>query len=387
MSAEANKFDNASEDFSQPRKKSFGYGLFSILVNIFVILLIGFAGFLAWNKYINKSSQLSFLQPKTNLIQETPTPLPSQEVPNTTVDLSSQLQNISYEKQGIGRMAMPLTTIPDRPSQNIVTYTVQTGDTLFTIADIFKIKPETLLWGNYDTLQDNPHFLKPGQVLTVLPVNGTYYQWTEGDTIEKVAAYFNTTPDDILSFTANNIDLTKLSEKDSGIQPGTWIIVPNGKRAIKDWGPPAITRSNPASARYYGAGSCGSVYEGAVGTGSFVWPTTDHTISGNQYNPNVHPAIDIGGQLGNPVYAADTGVVVYSGWSDFGYGYLLVIDHGNGWQSAYAHLNSVGASCGQSVIRGGLVATLGSTGNSTGPHLHFELIFNGVKVNPLEYVQ
>lgn len=382
-----NIVEKTSEQFSQPQKKRIGLVLLNIFVNIVVVLLIAVAGFLAWNKYINKNNDFFLVNSIQKESQEQPTSIPTQADANTPINLSPVQANISINNTGIGRNAEPLTTIPDRPSENIITYTVQTGDTLFTIAEAFKIKPETLLWGNYETLQDNPHFLKPGQILTVLPVNGTYYQWAEGDTVEKVAAYFKTTPEDIVSFSGNNIDLTKLSEKNSGILPGTWIIVKNGRRAIKDWGPPAITRSNPASARYYGAGSCGSVYEGAVGTGSFVWPTTDHTISGNQYNPDVHPAIDIGGQIGNPVYAADTGVVVYAGWSDFGYGYLLVIDHGNGWQSAYAHLNSVGASCGQSVIRGGLVATLGSTGNSTGPHLHFELVFNGVKVNPLEYVQ
>lgn len=382
-----NIVDKTSDHYNQPSKKSIGLVLFNILVNILVVLLIALAGYLAWNKLIVKNNNYVLFNSIQKEHPEQPTPIPTQADSTTPINLSPLQASISVDNSGIGRNAEPLTTIPDRPSENIITYTVQTGDTLFTIAEAFNIKPETLLGGNYETLQDNPHFLKPGQVLTVLPVNGTYYQWTEGDTIEKVAAYFKTTPEDIVSFSGNNIDLTKLNEENSGIAPGTWIIVKNGRRAIKDWGPPAITRSNPASARYYGAGSCGSVYEGAVGTGSFVWPTTDHTISGNQYNPDVHPAIDIGGQIGNPVYAADTGVVVYAGWSDFGYGYLLVIDHGNGWQSAYAHLNSVGASCGQSVIRGGLVATLGSTGNSTGPHLHFELVYNGVKVNPLEYVQ
>ena len=100
----------------------------------------------------------------------------------------------------------------------------------------------------------------------------------------------------------------------------------------------------------------------------------------------MHPAIDIGGQIGNAIYAADSGVVVYAGWSDYGYGYLIVIDHGNGWQSAYAHLSAVGVVCGQSVFQGSVIGGLGSTGNSTGPHLHFELVYNGAKLNPLNFV-
>jgi murein DD-endopeptidase MepM/ murein hydrolase activator NlpD len=279
------------------------------------------------------------------------------------------------------------TIIPSRPRVEVITYTVQTGDTLFSIAANFSLKPETLLWGNYEVLNDNPHLLKPNQVLNILPVNGVYYEWQEGDTLEGVATFFKTDPQSIINYSGNFIDLTEVGENGAGIEPGAWIIIPGGKRAIKDWGPPAITRQNPASARYYGGGACGDVYEGAVGTGTFIWPTTEHFISGNNYDANVHPAIDIGGQEGNPIYATDSGVVVYAGWSDYGYGYLIVIDHGNGWQSAYAHLSAVGVSCGQSVYQGSTIGALGTTGNSTGPHLHFELVINGAKINPLDYMQ
>lgn len=388
MSSGSNIIKESTPQHSQSEKRNPWSLILSITVNLFVVFLIALVGFLSWNKYINKNDNSVFLQPVLKETQSEPTPTAVQDEASTPINLSSLETNLGAGKgEGIGRSAMLLTIIPSRPSTQVVTYTVQTGDTLFTIADIYKIKPETLLWGNYEILQDNPHFLEPGQVLNILPVDGTYYQWGEGDTVEKIAGYFKTTAADIVTFTGNNIDLTKLANNNSGIEPGTWLMIPNGRRAIKDWGPPAITRSNPASASYYGSGSCGSVYEGAVGTGAFIWPTTDHTISGYNYDANVHPAIDIGGQEGNPIYAADTGVVVYAGWSDFGYGYLLVIDHGNSVQTAYAHLSAVGASCGQSVIRGGVVGALGNTGNSTGAHLHFEIVYNGVKVNPLGYVQ
>jgi murein DD-endopeptidase MepM/ murein hydrolase activator NlpD len=293
----------------------------------------------------------------------------------------------SSSAEGIVRKIDLKTIIPSRPRVEVITYTVQTGDTLFSIAINFSLKPETLLWGNYEVLNDNPHLLKPKQVLNILPVNGVYYEWQEGDTLDGVAAFFKTDPQGIINYSGNFIDLTQMSENGTGIEPGMWIIIPGGKRAIKDWGPPAITRQNPASARYYGEGACGNIYEGAMGAGTFIWPTTDHSLPGNAYDPSVHPAIDIGGQEGNPIFATDSGVVVYAGWSDYGYGYLIVIDHGNGWQSAYAHLSAVGVSCGQSVYQGGTIGALGSTGNSTGPHLHFELAINGAKVNPLDYVQ
>jgi murein DD-endopeptidase MepM/ murein hydrolase activator NlpD len=356
-------------------------GLF--IINIVVLVTVGFAVYLGWLRFTHQTYPVLASDAASLPLESNPSGQTDQETIQPTLPTASQ---ISLERN-ISRRATYLTIIPQRPPTEVLTYTVKSGDTLFTIAERYNIKPATLLWGNYEVLQDNPHFLKPGQILNILPVDGTYYQWQEGDTIEKVAQFFKTDAQKILEFSGNNIDLTKVNEPNSGIEPGTWIVVPGGKRAIKDWGPPAITRKNPASARFYGSGSCGEVYEGAVGSGSFVWPTTERTISGYQYDPTVHPAIDIAGQIGNPVFAADAGVVVYSGWSDFGYGYLIVIDHGNGWQSAYAHLNSIAAGCGVSVFRGGVIGTLGNSGNSTGPHLHFELIFNGAKVNPLEFIQ
>lgn len=291
----------------------------------------------------------------------------------------------SFE-MGITRLTDLDTNIPDRGREDVITYTVQLGDNLFVIADMYGLKPETVLWGNFATLKDNPEILMPEQILNILPVDGTYYQWQAGDTLKGVAAFFKTNAEDIINYPGNHIDLTTIASGEPTIQDGTWLIIPGGKRVLKDWGPPPISRSNPAVARYYGPGSCGAIYEGAIGSGVFVWPTTAHSISGYTYS-GIHPAIDIAGALGNAVYAADSGVVVYAGWSNYGYGNLIVIDHGNGWQTAYAHLSNIGVSCGQSVSRGIMIGALGSTGNSTGPHLHFEMSINGSKVNPLDYVQ
>jgi murein DD-endopeptidase MepM/ murein hydrolase activator NlpD len=323
-------------------------------------------------------------QPTTVQIQEIPL---IEESSQPSVKLASfDLSNGGF-RGGISRKADLKTIIPSRPRVDVITYTVQKGDTLFSIADAFRVKPETLLWGNFEVLEDNPHLLSPSQVLNILPINGIYYQWKEGDSLPAVAGQFNADPEDIVNFTGNNFDLVEMQEGNGEIDPGTWMIIPGGSRPIKDWGPPAITRSDPASAKFYGGGHCGEVYEGAFGTGTYLWPTVDRSIVGYNYNPGVHPAIDIGGAEGNAVFATDSGVVVYAGWSDYGYGNLIVIDHGNGWQSAYAHLLSVGVSCGMSVYQGGTIGGLGNTGNSSGAHLHFELIYGGVKVNPLDYLQ
>jgi murein DD-endopeptidase MepM/ murein hydrolase activator NlpD len=297
------------------------------------------------------------------------------------------LEVTSTVKEGIGRSALLHTTIPTRPRTNVISYTVAKGDNLFSIGEKFGVKPETVLWSNYDILQDNYRLLKIGQVLNVLPINGVYYKWKDGDNLNKVATSFKVDAMSILEYAGNRFDLSKSTVADPGIKKDTWIIVPGGKRPIKDWGPPAITRDNPAVAKYYGGGSCGKITSGAVGTGGFVWPVpSNHTISGYDFT-DIHQGIDIGGNIGAAVVAADSGVVVYAGWSDFGYGNLLVIDHGNGWQTAYGHLNAIGATCGQSVSQGGTVATLGSTGNSTGPHLHFEMKFNSANANPHDFIQ
>jgi murein DD-endopeptidase MepM/ murein hydrolase activator NlpD len=363
------------------------------VVNVITVLCLAALAVVAWLRLptlLNQNNQPEPVQAS----QVTQPPAPKEEngeqtgseVALTELDQPGDL-NLDYAG-GITRKSQLLTTIPNRPRVDVITYTVQTGDSLFSIAEEFNLEPETILWGNFEILEDNPHLLSTGMVLNILPTNGTYYKWNAGDSIAGVAAFFETDPEAILSYPGNNIDLTATDAftTGTGIQEGAWVIVPGGRRPFKDWGPPAISRSNPATARYYGDGFCGSVYEGAIGTGTFIWPTTDRSISGYNYS-GIHPAIDIAGSTGNPVFASDNGVVVFSGWSNYGYGYMVVIDHGNGWQTAYAHLSAVGAGCGQSVFQGSYIGALGSTGNSTGPHLHFELVYNGSKPNPLGYLQ
>lgn len=356
-----------------------GTTYFLLAVVVVLVALI------ARDRLLNNSSANAPASIEASAAFETPTEIP-QVVDFDEIELPPLPENVSISNKGIQRNTEMHTTIPTRPRVDVITYTVKAGDTLFSIAEQFGLKPETILWGNFETLEDNPHLLRPEQVLNILPVDGTYYEWAEGDNVDTVADFFEVEPSAILEYPGNRFDLTEVSTGSVNIEPGTWLIVQGGKRAIKDWGPPAISRSNPASARYYGAGHCGAVYEGAVGTSTFVWPTPSHVVSGYSYNPGVHPAIDLGGGEGVPIFATDSGVVVYSGWSNYGYGNLVVIDHGNGWQSAYAHLSAAGVVCGQSVFQGSTIGAMGSTGNSTGPHLHFELVYGGAKINPLDFL-
>ncbi len=287
---------------------------------------------------------------------------------------------------GIPRFAILHTTIPNRPRVEVITYTVQSGDTVFGIAERFGLKPETIFWGNQAVLNDDPHKLFPGQVLNILPVDGVYHQWSTGENLDRVAEFYGVASASILEYPGNFFDLLGSESQQPSIEAGTWLIVPDGKREFVDFGPPRITRSNPAVARTYGPGHCGSIYDGATGSGVFLWPTTERYLSGYDYNPAAnHSGIDIAGDTGNPIFAADSGVVVYAGWSYFGYGNLVVIDHGN-WQTLYAHLNDFYVGCGQSVFAGATIAALGNTGNSSGSHLHFELMYQSAKVNPWDYV-
>ncbi len=290
---------------------------------------------------------------------------------------------------GLRRQAKLDTTIPSRSRVEVLTYTVQTGDTLFGIAAQFGLKPESILWANYDTLADDPHRLLPGQVLNILPVDGAYYRWHAGDGLNGVAQFYGVTPEDILNWPGNHLDPATIGDySDPNIPAGTWLIIPGGRRAFTSWSAPIIPRSDPAVAKVLGPGFCGAVEGGPVGSGFFIWPADHHYLSGYDYAPQAnHPAIDIDGETGDPVYAVDSGVVVYAGWNDWGYGNLIVIDHGNGWQSLYAHLSALNVECGSYVFQGDVIGAIGSTGNSTGSHLHFELMHAEYgKVNPWDFL-
>jgi hypothetical protein len=314
------------------------------------------------------------------------TPTPTEALP----DLPPMPEVDWVFEGGIPRLATLHTTIPARPRTEVITYTIQKGDTLFAIAEAFGLKPETVLWGNTYTLGDDPHRLLPGQVLNILPVNGTYHKWSAGEGLNGVAKGYSVTPEDIINWPGNHLDPNTLGDwSNPDIEPGAMLVIPGGQRAFVTWSAPnGLNRKNPGVAKIMGPGYCGTIVDGAVGIGAFVWPTNNHWISGYDYSPSTnHRGIDIGGYLGDPIMAADNGVIVYAGWNNWGYGNVVVIDHGNGWQTLYAHLSTVGVYCGQSVYQGGVLGAMGSTGNSSGPHLHFEMINETYgRVNPHDFL-
>jgi hypothetical protein len=290
---------------------------------------------------------------------------------------------------GISRLVVLHTTIPSRPRTEIITYTVKKDDNIFAIAEMFGLKPETILWGNFYTLADNPELIYEGQELNIMPSDGTYHRWSEGEGLNGVAHGYNVTPEVILNWPGNHLDPAAVGVLlHPNIEPGTMLFVPGGHRDFVTWSAPRISRDNPGVARILGPGSCGTVADGAVGTGSFIWPANNHSLSGYDYSPSTnHFGIDVAGGLGDPVYASDNGVVVYAGWNDWGYGNVVVIDHDGGWQTLYAHLSSFNVGCGYSVYQGDVIGAFGSTGRSSGPHLHFEMLNESYgKVNPWNFL-
>ncbi|MGD9099645.1 MAG: M23 family metallopeptidase [Anaerolineae bacterium] len=118
-------------------------------------------------------------------------------------------------------------------------------------------------------------------------------------------------------------------------------------------------------------------------TGAFSWPARGMITQGYWWG---HQALDIGAPTGSSVLAADTGNVSFAGWTNTGYGYLVILEHDQGYVTYYAHLSQIHVAPGQAVSRGQGIGAVGSTGNSTGPHLHFEIRLDDVKQNPLVYL-
>lgn len=257
------------------------------------------------------------------------------------------------------------TSISEKPRSEIIEYEVENGDTLSSIAEKFGISQDTVKWANDMESKDS---IKPAQKLKILPVTGVAYIVKSGDTLESVAKKFDTGSQGILDFPFNDVP------DDFKLQVGQVLIVPDGVP------PEARATPRPQSKVLFNPGPK-TTYT-APGGGNFMWPTTFQMISTNF--AWWHPGIDMANRAAPAVAASDGGTVVVAGWPDnYGYGNRVVIDHGNGYQTLYAHLSNIYVSVGQTVSRGQSVGQMGSTGRSTGTHLHFEIRYKGIAVNPL----
>lgn len=312
--------------------------------------------------------------------------LPLANLPTPHVNYATAESENDNASSGLIRTleAQSLTATP--AGKTIIKYIVETGDSIFSIAEKFGLMPETVLWSNRYTLGDTPDGLYPGVELLILPEDGLVHLWSAGEGLNGVSSFYGVKPQDIVNYPLNNLDPVVVGEfSNPNIAPGTLLVVPGGTRPTVSW---VVARDNPAAgSSYLGPGACSGSLYGAVGTGFFTYPTVNHFLSGYDWNPPVHNGLDFDGDSGSPIFASDTGLVVYSGWSTRGYGNLLVVDHDKGWQTIYAHLlDGSFVPCGTNVYKGDIIGYMGSTGNSSGPHLHFEMRYNGEAVNPWDYL-
>lgn len=293
----------------------------------------------------------------------------------------------------------PTLDVPEKTDEQkkpIQRYAVQRGDTLARIAKKFSLKIETVLWAN--NLVANS-VLRPGDTLTIPSVDGIIYTVKSGGTLSDVAKKYNITTKVLAS--ANDLSATAQLKK------GQTLVVPGARPPSipippKPAAQPAQVAEAPVAAEPEPPTAVPSdivpltpepeqthpdvIPRPALAAGEkLVWPTTRRSVT--QYFSGGHPGLDIDGDYTDAIYAADDGTVVSSGWNNSGYGNMVLIDHGNGMVTRYGHGSKVYVAVGQQVKKGDVIAMVGTTGRSTGSHLHFEVIIRGKRVNPIKYLR
>lgn len=264
--------------------------------------------------------------------------------------------------QSLGEVGL-VTLESDKPPSSVQDYTIRDGDTLSGLSAKFGVSSDSIKW-----LNDNVDWkkIKPNTVVKIPPVTGVVYKVKAGDTIHSIAKKFESNAQAIVDFPFNTFS----DDETFALVAGQTLVVPDGVM------PDAPTST--ASPRF---ATIMTPDAGAVSvTGTFVWPAAGRITQKYSW---YHPAIDIASSGGGPIVASDGGVVVTSGWSTVGYGNHVVVDHQNGTKTLYAHLSVLSVSVGQKVNRGSTLGQMGSTGRSTGTHLHFEIMTGNGKLDPL----
>lgn len=257
-----------------------------------------------------------------------------------------------------------------KPRSEVIEYTVQPGDTLSTVAEKFEINMDTIKWANGDKIK-SANSIKPGQTLKIPPVTGLVHTVKSGETIYSIAKKFETDAQSIVDFPFNVFT----NDETFALAVGQTLYIPDG---VKPSETPLSPSSSIAKVLTPDAGVIS-------GTGTWIWPAAGVIT---QPWRAWHKGIDIANRGAGSILAADSGKVLVAGWPDnSGYGNRVIIDHGNGFKTLYAHLSKFNVVAGQTVRRGDVVGQMGSTGRSTGTHLHFEIRHTNGFMNPLAYLK
>ncbi len=249
-------------------------------------------------------------------------------------------------------------------------YVVKEGDTVYSIAKRFNVTANTIIWENG---LNKYGFIKPGQELKVLAVTGITYKVKKYDTIGKIANKYDVEEGEIMK-------LNKIASATS-LQIGQDLVIPGGRKVAA----PAPVKTTTQVARYEPTEQKATVAISKIKSSTdLLWPATCNTIS--QYYYWRHHGLDIACKLGTPIYASEDGVVGKIGWST-GYGKRITIKHGTSLSTLYAHLTKIYVQSGEAVNRGDVIGAMGSTGWSTGSHLHYEVRVGNSKKNPLNYIK
>lgn len=289
-------------------------------------------------------------------------PVIAQEFPGRTVN-PWEIQSSPSVLSATTEAGAIETLVSEKVRDSVKTYTVEEGDTVASISKKFGVSAETIRWQN--NLSGDK--IKIGQSLEILPVTGIAHKVNKGDTVYSIAKKYDSSAQAVVDFPFNTFSNDETFE----LAIGQVVIVPDGVK-------PADIISSPRTRQI--TPDAGSV----VASGNFVWPTAG-TITQNF--AWYHPGLDVANKSGPNVVAADAGTVTYAACLTYGYGCHVKVDHGNGYTTLYAHFSQIYVTVGQRVNRGSAVGKMGSTGRSTGTHLHFEVARNGVKLNPLSVLK
>ena len=277
----------------------------------------------------------------------------------------------------------PFTTIPDRPRNEVIQYEAVQGDTINGIAERFGLQAESIAWANTRRLVQ---VLRPGDRVNILPVDGVYHTVVGQLTLADIAVKYKLDdPYPIIDSEYNDLfDATPETIPPSGLK----VVVPGGEAEAITWNP-TVEREDDGDGGSSGGsfitfasghpGSCGRVAN--PGGGAF-WTNPLPGGTWVRGYTSWHTGVDVAAAPGTPVFAAGGGRVIFRGWNNWGYGNTVVIAHGP-FTTLYGHLQSVSVSCGQDVIPGSVVGAVGNTGNSSGPHLHFEVRWLDNPTDPL----